>query len=495
MTSRSVRWRFARFGGRAVRKAGALGNSALHGSQRRSTCAHRWRRSECCPTIFTRMKAIRVHETGGPEVLRLEDIDAPTPGAGRAADRRRSDRRQLHRDLSARGTVSGSSTLHAGRRSGRRRSRSRHRRHRVRGRRRVVSQAVKGAYAAQAIVAAERAVRIPDGVSTKQAAAVFLQGLTAHYLAVSTFPLAKGHRALVHAAAGGVGLLLCQIAKRRGAFVIGTASTPEKRQLALDAGADEVIDYTTQDFAAETRRLTGGAGVHVVYDSVGRTTFDKSLDCLAPRGLMALFGQSSGPVPPLDPQILNRKGSLFLTRPTLQRPTSRRAPSSSSARTSCSAGLANGTLERANRRGVSAGERGRRTSRAGRRARRLARSSGSVAVIASAGQDDENHLPPARCIAYNFYRRPDAADVRDGSGSEATMRIVSSFARARIASCVARRRRGRPTSRRDSFASRRKTPPARRSPARSWSSPKDCTASSRAGVTDSLGRGLVPARR
>jgi NADPH2:quinone reductase len=154
-------------------------------------------------------------------------------------------------------------------------------------------------------------------VTGKQAAAVFLQGLTAHYLTTSTFPLEKGHRVLVHAAAGGVGLLLCQMAKRRGAFVIGTASTPEKRELARAAGADEVIDYTTQDFAAETRRITGGAGVHVVYDSVGRATFDKSLDCLVLRGMMVLFGQSSGPVPPIDPQILNRKGSLFLTRPTL----------------------------------------------------------------------------------------------------------------------------------------------------------------------------------
>jgi NADPH2:quinone reductase len=141
--------------------------------------------------------------------------------------------------------------------------------------------------------------------------------MTAHYLATSTFPLATGHRALVHAAAGGVGLLLCQIAKKRGAFVIGTASTPEKRELARRAGADEVIDYTTQDFAAETKRITNGAGVHVVYDSVGKTTFDKSLDSLSLRGMMALFGQSSGPVPPLDPQVLNRKGSLFLTRPTL----------------------------------------------------------------------------------------------------------------------------------------------------------------------------------
>ena len=263
------------------------------------------------------MKAIRVHQTGAPDVLRLEDIEAPVAGAGELLIDveaigvnfieiyRRQGLYQVALPYTpgeeAAGVVRtvgpGVTEFKAGDR--------------------VVSQAVKGAYAAQAIVPADRAVRVPDGVSSKQAAALFLQGLTAHYLAVSTFPLARGHRALVHAAAGGVGLLLCQIAKRRGAFVIGTASTPEKRQLARDAGADEVIDYTTQDFAAETKRLTGGEGVHVVYDSVGRTTFDKSLDCLVPRGLMALFGQSSGPVPPFDPQVLNRKGSLFLTRPTL----------------------------------------------------------------------------------------------------------------------------------------------------------------------------------
>jgi NADPH2:quinone reductase len=144
-----------------------------------------------------------------------------------------------------------------------------------------------------------------------------LQGMTAHYLACSTFPLAAGHTCLVHAAAGGVGLLLCQIAKRRGARVIGTVSTGEKAALAREAGADEVILYTQEDFATETRRLTAGAGVQVVYDSVGRTTFAKSLDCLAPRGMMVLYGQSSGPVEPVDPQVLAQKGSLFLTRPTL----------------------------------------------------------------------------------------------------------------------------------------------------------------------------------
>jgi NADPH2:quinone reductase len=182
---------------------------------------------------------------------------------------------------------------------------------------RVVTQNAKGSYAERTLAAADKCVRIPADVDTKVAAAVWLQGLTAHYLSHSTYTLERGDTCLVHAAAGGVGLLLCQMAKKRGAFVIGTASTEEKRAMARGAGADEVIDYTTQDFAAEVRRLTNGRGVDVVYDSVGKTTFDKSLDCLRPRGMMALFGQSSGPVPPFDPQILNRKGSLFLTRPTL----------------------------------------------------------------------------------------------------------------------------------------------------------------------------------
>jgi NADPH2:quinone reductase len=263
------------------------------------------------------MKAIRVHEKGGPDVLRVEDVPDPTPAPGEIVIDVEAigvnfieiyQREGLYSmampytpGSEAAGIVkhlgAGVSGLDVGDR--------------------VVSQSVKGAYAQRAVVPADKAVRVSDGVTGRLAAAAFLQGLTAHYLAVSTFPLAKGHRALVHAAAGGVGLLLCQIATRRGAFVIGTASTPEKRRLAHDAGANEVIDYTTQDFAAETKRITGGAGVHVVYDSVGKTTFDKSLDCLSPRGLMALFGQSSGPVPPFDPQILNRKGSLFLTRPTL----------------------------------------------------------------------------------------------------------------------------------------------------------------------------------
>ncbi|HEY4216559.1 MAG TPA: quinone oxidoreductase [Gemmatimonadaceae bacterium] len=263
------------------------------------------------------MKAIRIHETGGADVLRVDDVAEPTPEAGELLVQieavgvnfieiyQREGIYQLPLPLTlgaeAAGVVrtvgSGVTEFKPGDR--------------------VVSTGFKGAYAQLATVPADRAVHVPAGVTGKQAAAVFLQGLTAHYLSASTFPLGKGHRALVHAAAGGVGLLLCQMAKKRGAFVIGTASTDEKRKLAHEAGADEVIDYTTKDFAAETKRITNGAGVHVVYDSVGKTTFDKSLDCLALRGMMVLFGQSSGVVPPFDPQILNRKGSLFLTRPTL----------------------------------------------------------------------------------------------------------------------------------------------------------------------------------
>src|SRR5262245_32595102 len=158
---------------------------------------------------------------------------------------------------------------------------------------------------------------MPAGVTTKQGAADMLQGLTAHYLACSTYPLKAGDVALVHAAAGGVGLLLCQIAKMRGARVLGTVSTPEKAALAREAGAELTIDYTKQDFAAGARQATGGRGVDVVYDSVGKTTWEKSIDSLVPRGMLVLFGNSSGPVPPLDPLILSQKGSLFLTRPTL----------------------------------------------------------------------------------------------------------------------------------------------------------------------------------
>ena len=173
------------------------------------------------------------------------------------------------------------------------------------------------AYAAYAAVPAWKLVKIPEGVSAEQAAAVMLQGMTAHYLVTSVYPLKAGETALIHAAAGGVGLLLVQMVKRAGARAIGTVSTEAKAQLAREAGADEVILYTQQDFEAETRRLTGGKGVQVVYDSVGRDTFLKSLSSLAPRGMLALFGQSSGPVEVFDPALLSQKGSFFLTRPSL----------------------------------------------------------------------------------------------------------------------------------------------------------------------------------
>jgi NADPH2:quinone reductase len=169
----------------------------------------------------------------------------------------------------------------------------------------------------RALAAADRLIVLPEKIDARSGAAAMLQGMTAHYLATSTYPLHAGDWCLVHAAAGGVGLLLCQIANRLGAHVIGTVSTAEKERLAREAGAHEIIRYTEVDFAKEVRRLTDGRGVRVVYDSVGKTTFEGSLDALAQRGMLVLFGQSSGPVSPIDPQVLNRKGSLFLTRPTL----------------------------------------------------------------------------------------------------------------------------------------------------------------------------------
>jgi NADPH:quinone reductase len=264
------------------------------------------------------MKAIRVRAAGGPEVLAIEDVPAPTPGPG-----------ELLIDVEAIGVnfievyqrrglypitlpfTPGSEAAGVVRAIGEGVPADF-----VIGER-IVSQSVKGAYAEQAVVPAAKAVQTPAGLESRRAAAVFLQGLTANYLSTSTFPLNENHRCLIHAIGGGVGLLLCQMAKQLGAFVIGTASSPEKLELAKAMGADVTINYTTERFPEVVRRVTNGEGVHVVYDSVGKTTFDDSLDCLVPRGMMVLFGQSSGPVPPFDPQILNRKGSLFLTRPTL----------------------------------------------------------------------------------------------------------------------------------------------------------------------------------
>ena len=263
------------------------------------------------------MKAIRVPVRGGPEVLQLEDLPDPKPAAGEVLVRMEATGVNFIETYQRKGQYpmtlpytpgsEGAGTVIGvgdGVTS-------------VRAGERVASQNFRGSYAELSVALADRVVAIPVGVDTKTAAAAILQGLTAHYLTTSTYPLARGDWCLVHAAAGGVGLLLCQIAKKRGAFAIGTVSTEEKAKLAREAGAHATIRYTEQDFAAETRRLTNGKGVAVVYDSVGATTFDGSLDSLAPRGLLALFGQSSGPVPPIDPQLLNKKGSLFLTRPTL----------------------------------------------------------------------------------------------------------------------------------------------------------------------------------
>jgi NADPH2:quinone reductase len=182
---------------------------------------------------------------------------------------------------------------------------------------RVAYAMVRGSYADYAVVPAAQLVKIPDQVDFNSAAAAMLQGMTAHYLTHSTYPLEQGNICLVHAAAGGAGRLIAQMAKTRGARVIGTVSTEEKANAARESGVDDAVLYTKVDFEAEVKRLTGGRGVDVVYDSVGRTTFDKSLACLRPRGTLALFGQSSGSVPPFDPQVLNTRGSVYLTRPSL----------------------------------------------------------------------------------------------------------------------------------------------------------------------------------
>jgi NADPH2:quinone reductase len=182
---------------------------------------------------------------------------------------------------------------------------------------RVAYTTVLGSYAEYAAVPADRLVKIPDGVSERQAAAAMLQGLTAHYLVYDTYRLKKGETTLIHAAAGGVGLLLVQMAHNIGARIIGTVSTEEKAKLAREAGVDEIIFYTQSDFEAETKRLTGGKGVDVVYDSVGKTTFEKGLNVLRPRGMMVLFGGSSGAVAAFEPIVLTQRGSLYLTRPSL----------------------------------------------------------------------------------------------------------------------------------------------------------------------------------
>ena len=263
------------------------------------------------------MKAVRVHEFGGPEAMSYEEVPTPSPGEGQVLVKLAASglnyidvyqRTGLYPNalpytlgLEGSGTVAGVGAGVVAFKEGDP----------------VTWTGVPGAYAEYAVVPEQRLVRMPDGLDVKVGAAAMLQGMTAHYLVKTTYPLKAGDACLVHASAGGVGLLLVQMAKQCGARVFGTVSTAEKAALARDAGADEVILYTEQDFEAEVKRLTDGKGVQVVYDSVGKTTFDKSLNCLAPLGYMVLYGASSGPVPPFDAAVLNAKGSLFLTRPSL----------------------------------------------------------------------------------------------------------------------------------------------------------------------------------
>ena len=270
------------------------------------------------------MNAIQVSQVGGPEVLKLVDLSIPEPKPNEALVQVKAAGVNFidvyHREgrypaqvpfvpgQEAAGVVTaiGSEVTN------------------IKIGERVAYTGVQGAYAEYAAVPADRLVKIPDQLDFDQAAAAMLQGMTAHYLSHSTYPIKRGETALVHAAAGGVGALLVQMAKHLGARVIGTAGSEEKAQLARDDGADEVIIYTKQDFETETRRLTEGKGVHVVYDGVGKTTFDKDLNVLRPRGYLVLFGASSGAVPPFDLIKLSQKGSLFLTRPSLHHYIARR---------------------------------------------------------------------------------------------------------------------------------------------------------------------------
>src|SRR6202158_1270587 len=263
------------------------------------------------------MQAMQVQTPGGPEVLTLVDLPIPKPKASEVVikisaagvnfidvyvrEGRYSTPLPFVNGQEAAGTVSDVGSEVKSLKSGDR----------------VAYTSILGSYADFAAVPANRAVKIPQGLTDQQAAAAMLQGMTAHYLVNSTYPLKKGETTLIHAAAGGVGLLLVQMAKNIGARVIGTAGNEEKAKLAREAGADEVILYAQQDFEVETKRLTDGKGVHVIYDGVGKTTFDKDLNVLRPRGCLVLFGASSGAVPPFDLAKLGQKGSLFITRPTL----------------------------------------------------------------------------------------------------------------------------------------------------------------------------------
>jgi NADPH:quinone reductase len=263
------------------------------------------------------MHAIQVKEFGGPEQLVYTDVPRPEPKAGEICVKVEAAGVNFIDVYQRTGAYSMALPFIPGQEAGGTVAAVGPDVAEVREGDRVAFANVIGTYADYVVIPAAKAVPVLDGVDIQAAAAVMLQGMTAHYLSHSTYPIREGDQVLVHAAAGGVGQLLCQMAKRRGAFVIGTTGTEEKAAIAREAGADEVILYTEQDFVAETRRITGGKGVHAVFDSVGKETFDGGLDILRPRGYMVLFGQSSGAVPPLNPQVLNAKGSLFLTRPTL----------------------------------------------------------------------------------------------------------------------------------------------------------------------------------
>jgi NADPH2:quinone reductase len=271
------------------------------------------------------MKAIRVHQFGGLEVLNIEDIPLPEPGEGEARVKLEAIGVNFLDIYQRIGRYQGSLPFTLGQEAagivdtiGRNVTE-------VQPGDRVAYASVQGSYAEYAIVPAWRLVPIPPSVDARQATAAMVQGLTAHYLAFSTYPIKAGDIVLVHAAGGGTGQILVQVAKRCGARVIGTVSAEEKALIAREAGVDDIIFYTQTDFESEVKRLTNNTGVDVVYDSVGKDTFDKSLNCLRRRGYMVLYGASSGPVPPVDPQVLNAKGSLYLTRPYIGHYTADRA--------------------------------------------------------------------------------------------------------------------------------------------------------------------------
>ncbi|HEY6101977.1 MAG TPA: quinone oxidoreductase [bacterium] len=263
------------------------------------------------------MKAVRIHETGSPDVLRYEDVPAPEPGQGQALVRLHAAGVNFLDIYHRTGLTKMSLPMLLGNEGAGVVEAVGPGVSEVRPGDRVAYSNVLGSYAEYVAAPAWRLVPIPPDLDFIQAAAVMLQGMTAHYLVHTTYHLNPGEWTLVHAAAGGVGALLVQMAKRAGAQVIGTVSTDAKAEIAREAGADHIVNYAEIDFDEEAKRLTGGDGVHVVYDSVGRDTFTQSLNCLRLRGMLVLYGSSSGLVPPVNPIVLNQKGSLFLTRPSL----------------------------------------------------------------------------------------------------------------------------------------------------------------------------------